>query len=532
MAPVSELKTAATSLQIDSLAGQQADVLVDAGRARVVVPGPHVRVAPHPVGLVAHDEGELDVGLEPLHPVGHVHALLLEGVAPRDVRGLVEPRRDLDEHRHLLPLPGRLGEGPQQRRLAVGAVDRELDGEDRGVRRGRVQEAQHRAVEALIGVVQQDVAARDLVEDRRGAVGQPGQARVVDRLVRRIAEVVAVRPVEMLEVAHPERRPRGIDVVGADPELAAQPRHLVVGHRPVHLQAHHPREPAGLQLRAHLADDAAGLHQRRVAGAVAGVDVPLGAARDPEHVHGGGRRPGIEQVEVGGDDLLDGHDAGPVRQGDPPRAVAGHLDAHEPGVAALRDGHREVEPEVADEREGMLGVDRERGQDRLDVAGEVRAHRLALVPVQIVVPQDRQPRAGEVRHQLVVPQPAELGHLGEQAGAARRQLVGRRPAVDRQPAGAVGDLPLQTAYALHEELVVEHPDDARELDALEEGEVGAADEMQHAAGEPEPAQLAADERPGRSEGGEAIPGGHRFPFRFDGSLVISRGASAGGSLRL
>ena len=180
----------------------------------------------------------------------------------------------------------------------------------------------------------------------------------------------------------------------------------------------------------------------------------------------------------------------------------------------------------------MLRVDRQRGQDRLDVAGEVGAHRLPLVPVQIVVPQDRQFRAGEVRQELLVPQPAELLHLGEEAVAARRELVGGRPAVDGRRAGAVGDPALQTAHALHEELVVEHPDDARELDALEEGQIGAADQMQHPAGEPQPAQLAADERPGRSEGGEAISGGHRFPCRFGGSLVISRGDSAGGSLRL
>ena len=494
------------------VAGQQPDVLVDPGRSRVVVPGADVRVAPHAVRLVAHDEGELDVGLEPLHPVGHVHAFLLEEVAPRDVRGLVEPRRDLDEHRHLLALPRSFRERLQQRRVAAGPVDRQLYREHRGIGRGGVEEPQHGGVEALVGVVQQDVAARDLVEDRRGAVRQPVEPGVNDRLVRRMAQIVAARPVEALEVAHAEGRPRRIDVVGADPELAAQPRHLMLRHGAVHLQPDHPREPPGLQLRAHLPDDAAGFRQRRVAAAVGLVDVALGRARDAEHVDRGGPRAGIQQVEVGGDDLLDGHDAGTVLQGNPPRAVAGHLDAHEAGVAVVRNEHREIEPEVADERERMLRIDGERGQYRLDVAREVGAQGRAFVPFQVVVPQDGQPRPGEVRHQLLVPQAAELRHLAEELGAAGGQLLGRRPAVDRDLLGPVVDLALEAAHALHEELVVEHPDDARELDALEQGQIGAADEVQHPAGEPQPAQLSAQKRPGRSKGGEAGSGRHASPF--------------------
>jgi hypothetical protein len=94
------------------VAGQEAQVGVDARRVRVVVPRADVHVAADPVGFVAHDQHRLAVGLEADEAVGHVHPRPLQRAHPLDVVGLVEARLDLDLHVDFLAVFGRL----QQRR--------------------------------------------------------------------------------------------------------------------------------------------------------------------------------------------------------------------------------------------------------------------------------------------------------------------------------------------------------------------------------------------------------------------------------
>ena len=99
--PVSMLNRSLTSAPIGLVAGEEADVGVDARGLRVVVAGAEVHVAADAVGLVAHDERDLGVRLEALHAVGDVHAERLQRARPVDVVGFLEPRLQLDEHRHL-----------------------------------------------------------------------------------------------------------------------------------------------------------------------------------------------------------------------------------------------------------------------------------------------------------------------------------------------------------------------------------------------------------------------------------------------
>ena len=63
------------------------------------------------VRLLPHDEPQFDVGLEPFHAVFHMRSGLLELFPPRDVRRLVEARRDLDQDNDLFAPAGGLGEG-------------------------------------------------------------------------------------------------------------------------------------------------------------------------------------------------------------------------------------------------------------------------------------------------------------------------------------------------------------------------------------------------------------------------------------
>ena len=118
--------------------GEEAEVLVGEGGVRVVVAGADVHVATDAVGLLAHDERRLRMGLQADEPVDDVDAHLLERPRPRHVGLLVEPGLQLDEHGHLLAPLG----GPDQR----------LD--DRAVGRGAIQrllDRQHVAVEPRPG---------------------------------------------------------------------------------------------------------------------------------------------------------------------------------------------------------------------------------------------------------------------------------------------------------------------------------------------------------------------------------------------
>src|SRR5207302_8852139 len=88
--------------------GEEAHVLVDARRDRVVVAGAYVHVLAKLTALVAHHQTELAVRLEAREAVNHVAARLLQRSRPRDVRALVEPRLDLDQHHDLLAALGGL----------------------------------------------------------------------------------------------------------------------------------------------------------------------------------------------------------------------------------------------------------------------------------------------------------------------------------------------------------------------------------------------------------------------------------------
>ena len=64
-----------------------------------------------PLGLLAHHQGQFDVGLEALHPVGDMGPRLFQFAAPDDVGGLVEAGGDLHQHGDLLAAARRVLEG-------------------------------------------------------------------------------------------------------------------------------------------------------------------------------------------------------------------------------------------------------------------------------------------------------------------------------------------------------------------------------------------------------------------------------------
>ena len=214
--------------------------------------------------------------------------------------------------------------------------------------------------------------------------------------------------------------------------------------------------------------------------------------------------PGEQVVEIRGDDLLQGNESRAPRDAPPAGPIRRDLDADEalapPGGILDLDG--EVEPLAADERKGMLDIHRQRGQDRQHHAGKGFSEMCLLHFVQVGIGQDRNPRRGERGLYLLVHEARESAHLLADLLAAGGQFFGRRPPIRGGLDRSLSDLLLQASDALHEELVVEHPHDAGELHALKHGKRRIAGELEHAAREGEPAQLAVQEDLGRVEGDE------------------------------
>ncbi len=163
-------------------AGEDAEVGVEAGGGGVVVARPDVDVAAHPVALAPHDQAELGVRLQAREAVDDVGAGALQGARPLDVALLVEAGLHLDQADGLLALLGGAHERRDDRRVAAGAVDGLLDGEDVRVLDGLLHEALDAGVEVVVGVVHQDVAVADGREHVRALALLGPQARARARL--------------------------------------------------------------------------------------------------------------------------------------------------------------------------------------------------------------------------------------------------------------------------------------------------------------------------------------------------------------
>ena len=86
--------------------GEQPEVFVETGGLRVVVAGADVCVAPQPVALATHHQRDLGVGLESGDAVHDVNPGLFEQPGPQDVRFLVEPGTQFDQHDDLFAISG------------------------------------------------------------------------------------------------------------------------------------------------------------------------------------------------------------------------------------------------------------------------------------------------------------------------------------------------------------------------------------------------------------------------------------------
>ena len=157
------------------IAGEQAQVGVEARGDGVVVAGAEVAVAAgHAVFVAAHQHGQLAVRLQAHHAVKDLHAGVFHAARPADVRRLVEARHQLHHHRGFLGRAG-FGQRLEHRRVVAGAVERLLHGHDGRILRALLDELDHRIV-GVVGMVEQNVAMAQLVEDAGGLAAQDAAA--------------------------------------------------------------------------------------------------------------------------------------------------------------------------------------------------------------------------------------------------------------------------------------------------------------------------------------------------------------------
>ena len=115
------------------IAGEQAQVGVEARRDGVVVAGAEMAVAARDAVFVAADQhGQLAVGLEADDAVKDLHAGVFHAARPADVGSLVEARHQFDDERGFLG-GGGFDERLEHGRILAGAVERLLHADDGGV---------------------------------------------------------------------------------------------------------------------------------------------------------------------------------------------------------------------------------------------------------------------------------------------------------------------------------------------------------------------------------------------------------------
>ena len=132
------------------------------------------------------------------------------------------------------------------------------------------------------------------------------------------------------------------------------------------------------------------------------VEVPV--AGDPERVMVDHLHAWEQRLKVKRDDVFDGNVAAALRQRDQPGQYGRDLYPREALLVPLRvaNDHREVERQVRDVRKWMRRVDRKRGQHREDLLAEHRVELAQLLLGDALPAHERDPGAGQGRHQVVL----------------------------------------------------------------------------------------------------------------------------------
>ena len=361
--------------------GEEADVLVLARSRRVVVARADVRVAAEDAALAPNDEGRLGMDLHVREAVGDMDSCLLERVRPLDVPALVEPRFELDEADRLLALLGAANERADQCAVVRRAVDGRLHHDDVRILCGRLGEGLEARTIRVVGLVDEDVPAANLVEQRSGPALRACEARGHDRQVRFVLQVRAVELRELHELGEIERALDPVDLRVVDRQAGREPFHHLLRRRRAHLDTDDVAEAALAKLGLDRFEEI-----RRVVGHLE-VGVP-GHAEDRPLDDGHTREEPRQEVR---DDLLERYVQALATDGEETRQALRDLDAGESLLAALRvlDEDGERQGEAGDVRKRLSRTDCERREHGVDLTLEALVELLQIPLVAVLDPADR-----------------------------------------------------------------------------------------------------------------------------------------------
>ncbi len=212
---------------------------------------------------------------------------------------------------------------------------------------------------------------------------------------------------------------------------------------------------------------------------------------------------------MGGDEVLERDEAhgvpvgrgGPVLLGDPHEARQQRRNLQSREMLLLRPGvdqdDGEVEREARDVGERMRGVDRQWGEDREDVVGEVVAELVLLGRRELVPPDDGDALMVEGRTHLLVEDPGlDVEQLVADPGDVLQDLSGLEPGC-RTGRDTGRDAALEAGHADHEELVQVGGEDREVAGPLEQRHVLVGRQLQHALVELQPGHFPVEEAVGR-----------------------------------
>ena len=223
------------------------------------------------------------------------------------------------------------------------------------------------------------------------------------------------------------------------------------------------------------------------------LEFEVGVARHPEEMRLVDRHPGEEHVQVGGDDLLQQHEAARLdleESGQDGR----HLDSGESFFVLVGIFHsdREGEAQGADVREGVPRIHRQRREHGVDLVDEPLAQGVVAIR-HLVVFDEIDPRLVQGRadsFECV----SLIGQQFLEARPDRLQLLGRRVLARRRGRGLGCGLVHQAGDADLEEFVHVAGEDGQELDPLQQLVSIVAGFVQDAAVELQRTQFAIDVR--------------------------------------
>ena len=169
---------------------------------------------------------------------------------------------------------------------------------------------------------------------------------------------------------------------------------------------------------------------------------------------------------------------------------------------------RHGEAEARDEGEGVRRIDRQRRQQREDVAEEVILEPAALRLAEVVAVDEHDASLRQAGAQIA-PDRLLVGCERRNRLVDEQELLGRRHAVRATLGDAFADLCLDTGHADHEELIKVIGGNRQEPHPFQQGMAGIDQFLEHPTVEMQPGQLPIDE-PLRTRGNRRLSLGNWF----------------------